>query len=346
MKTETKHILITGGAGFIGSHLCDRLLERGYFVTAMDNFVTGSRDNLASALKNPSFDLVEADVSRPLPLEKMKFLRSRGLQGLFHFACPASPVDFDKIPFEILAVDSFGAFHTVDLALRTGARYVIASTSEIYGDPLEHPQLEGYWGNVNTIGPRACYDETKRFGEALVSSAVRGLGKWNSSLAASTVLPELAEPKLPLRGGIVRIFNTYGPRMRPDDGRVVPELCMQALRGEKLSIHGDGKQTRSFCYVDDLVDGILRYFDSDLNLPVNIGNPVERSILEFAEVVKELTGVDAPIQHLPGRPDDPRKRCPDISRARTELKWEPKVDLREGLGRTLEFFRTFVRNPR
>lgn len=341
-KTGQKHVLITGGAGFIGSHLCDRLLERGYFVTAVDNYVTGSRENLIQALKSPNFQLVEADVSCPLPLSQMKFLGEHGLHGVFHFACPASPIDFEKIPFEILAVDSFGTFHTVDLALRFGARYVIASTSEVYGDPLEHPQKEEYWGNVNSIGPRACYDETKRFGEAVVSSAVRGTGVWNSSLANSTPYPG-TEPKLPLRGGMVRIFNTYGPRMRPDDGRVVPELCVQALRGEKLSIHGDGKQTRSFCYVDDLVEGILRYFDSNLSVPTNLGNPKERSILEFAEVVKELTGASSAIHHLPGRPDDPRKRCPDISRAKKELDWEPKVGLHEGLARTVEFFRESIR---
>ncbi len=329
--TSGKHVLITGGAGFIGSHLSDRLLAEGFHVTAVDNFVTGSRKNVETALKNPKFRLLEWDVSKSIPEERIEFLKPHGLAGVFHFACPASPVDFDKIPFEILAVDSYGTFNTVDLALKYKARFVIASTSEIYGDPLVHPQREDYFGNVNTIGPRACYDETKRFGEAVVSTAIRGVGKWNGKADYG-----------PLNGGIVRIFNTYGPRMRPDDGRVVPELCMQALNGNPLTIHGEGKQTRSFCYVDDLVDGIFRYFCSSLTVPTNIGNPVERTILEFAEEVKVLTQSSVPIKKLPAREDDPRRRCPDITRARTELGWEPKVDLREGLSRTVDYFRTFV----
>jgi dTDP-glucose 4,6-dehydratase len=327
-KSE-KHLIVTGGAGFIGSHLCDRLLERGYFVTAIDNFVTGARSNLESALKNPRFKLLEHDVSKPFPEGSIEFLNLHGLAGVFHFACPASPIDFDRIPFEILAVDSVGTFNTVDLAIRFGARYVIASTSEIYGDPLVHPQTEAYWGNVNSIGPRACYDEAKRFGEAVVSTAIRGVGQWNGKPGYSK-----------LNGGIVRIFNTYGPRMRPDDGRVVPELCMQALRGEKFSIHGDGLQTRSFCYVDDLVEGILRYFFSSESDPVNIGNPVERTILEFAETVRELVGSKTEITHLPGRPDDPKRRCPDITRAEKVLGgWSPQVSLKDGLARTIEYFR-------
>lgn len=329
MASREKHVVVTGGAGFIGSHLCDRLLERGYFVTAVDNFVTSSRNNLASALRNPKFQLVEADVSKPMPEDDMDFLSRHGLSGVLHFACPASPVDFDRIPFEILAVDSVGTFLTVDLALRYGARYILASTSEVYGDPLVHPQTEDYWGNVHSIGPRACYDEAKRFGEAVVSTAIRGVGRWNGK-----------EKYTPLDGGMVRIFNTYGPRMRPNDGRVVPELCMQALRGEKFTIHGDGRQTRSFCYVDDLVDGIIRYFESKVSEPVNLGNPIERTILEFAEVVREIAGTKAAIDHLPGRPDDPKRRCPDIARAKKLLAgWEPKVDLREGLSLTMEFFR-------
>jgi len=328
-RSNEKHVIVTGGAGFIGSHLCDRLLDRGYFVTAVDNFVTGSRENVVQAMKNPKFRFVEADVSKPLPEEGFDFLESHGLFGVLHFACPASPVDFDRIPFEILAVDSAGTFHTVDLALRFDARYVIASTSEVYGDPLVHPQTEDYWGNVNSIGPRACYDEAKRFGEAVVSTAIRGVGRWNGKAGYRK-----------LNGGIVRIFNTYGPRMRPDDGRVVPELCMQAIRGEKFTIHGDGKQTRSFCYVDDLVEGILRYFESSLTEPTNIGNPVERTILEFAQVLGELVDSNAKIEHLPGRTDDPKRRCPDISRAKQNLgEWAPKVDLREGLSRTLDYFR-------
>jgi dTDP-glucose 4,6-dehydratase len=326
-----KHVLVTGGGGFIGSHLCERLLDRGYRVTAVDNFVTGRRDNLSEALKNPDFRLVEWDVSRELPLDRIEFL-AQGLDGVLHFACPASPIDFDKIPFEILAVDSLGTFNTVDLAIQHRARYVIASTSEIYGDPLEHPQKESYFGNVNSIGPRACYDEAKRFGEAVVSTAARGVGSWkgNSGYGA-------------LNGGIVRIFNTYGPRMRPDDGRVVPELCMRALRGESLSVHGNGEQTRSFCYVDDLVEGIIRYFESSEKAPMNIGNPDERTILDFAKNVNEICrargGSPQAIEHLPAREDDPKRRCPDIARARALLGWEPQVDLAEGLAKTYDFFK-------
>jgi dTDP-glucose 4,6-dehydratase len=331
--SNEKHVIVTGGAGFIGSHLCERLLEKGYFVTAIDNFVTGSRENVRGILSNPNFQLVEADVSKPLDESELDLLERHGLHGLLHFACPASPVDFDRIPFEILAVDSAGTFHTVDLAIRFGARYVIASTSEVYGDPLVHPQTEDYWGNVNSIGPRACYDEAKRFGEAVVSTAIRGVGRWNGK-----------ENYTKLDGGIVRIFNTYGPRMRPDDGRVVPELCMQAIRGEKMSVHGDGKQTRSFCFVDDLVEGILRYFESKLTVPTNIGNPVERTILEFAEVVRELTGTKEPVSYGPSRPDDPKRRCPDITRAKRELGgWTPKVSLHDGLAKTIAYFRNVAK---
>jgi len=314
-----KHVLVTGGAGFIGSHLCDALLARGYAVTAVDNYVTGRRENVAAALKSPHFDLVEADICSPLP--QLKLVDRFGLHGVLHFACPASPVDFDRIPFVILTVDSIGTKLTVDLALEHKARYVVASTSEIYGDPLVHPQTEDYWGNVNTIGPRACYDETKRFAEAYVSTAARLAG---------------------LNGGMVRIFNTYGPRMRPDDGRIVPELCMQALARKPLTIHGTGQQTRSFCYVSDLVDGILRYFESSHQEPMNIGNPDERSVLEFAQVVMELTSPEGggKIEHLPGRQDDPKRRCPEITRAKTKLGWSPRVDLRTGLKSTIDYFRS------
>ncbi|MGE0614522.1 MAG: GDP-mannose 4,6-dehydratase [Bacteriovoracia bacterium] len=331
-----KHVLITGGAGFIGSHLCDQLLARGYAVTALDNLVTGRMSNIAEAQKNDAFDFVKWDISQPVRDEQIPFIQDFGLHGVFHFACPASPVDFDRIPFEILKVDSLGTIHTVDLALKHGARYLVASTSEIYGDPLEHPQKETYWGNVNTIGPRACYDETKRFAEAYVSVAIRGVGKYEKMHYE------------PLNGAMVRIFNTYGPRMRPDDGRVVPELCMQAIQGQPLTIHGDGKQTRSFCYVSDLVAGIIALFESDLKQPMNCGNPVERTILEFAEAVRQIhaktTGKPASaIRHLPGRTDDPKRRCPDISLAKEKLGWQPKVDLMEGLAET---YRYFVQNPK
>jgi dTDP-glucose 4,6-dehydratase len=322
-----KHVLVTGGAGFIGSHLSDRLLEKGYVVTAVDNFVTGNRRNVEHLLSQKDrFQLLEWDVSKPMPLEKLTLLSRYGLHGVLHFACPASPVDFDRIPFEILAVDSIGTQLTIDLALKHNARYVVASTSEIYGDPLEHPQKEEYWGNVNTIGPRACYDEAKRFAEAMVSTAIRGVGTWGG------------KPYTKLNGGIVRIFNTYGPRMRPDDGRIVPEFCMQALTGKDLTVHGEGDQTRSFCYVSDLVEGIVRYFESSLHEPTNIGNPIERKVIDFARTVIQLAGSKSGLKHLPPRPDDPRRRCPDISRARKLLGWEPQVGVEEGMKRTLEFF--------
>jgi len=321
-----KHVLITGGAGFIGSHLCDHLLSKGYAVTAVDNLITGRKQNLSDALKHPDFDFIQADVSERFQDGKIPLIDRFGLFGVMHFACPASPVDFDRIPFEILAVDSQGTMHSVDLALKHRARYVVASTSEVYGDPLVHPQSEDYWGNVNTQGPRSCYDEAKRFSEAVVSTAISGKGRWNG------------KPYQALNAGIVRIFNTYGPRMRPDDGRIVPELCMQGLRGEPMTLHGDGSQTRSFCYVTDLVDGIIRLFESDVREAVNIGNPHERSVIEFAEVVRQLTRSKASVVHLPVRMDDPKRRCPDISKAKRLLGWSPKVDLEEGLRLSLEYF--------
>ncbi len=314
-----KHVIITGGSGFIGSHLCDRFLKEGFAVTAIDNLVTGRESNISQAQKSSAFQFIRKDICEPLSEREIPFLERYGLSGLLHFACPASPIDFEKIPMEILAVDSIGTMNTVPLAIKYKARYLIASTSEIYGDPLEHPQKETYWGNVNTIGPRACYDETKRFAEAYVSSAARWKG---------------------LNAGIVRIFNTYGPRMRPDDGRVVPELCMQALRGQTFTIHGTGKQTRSFCFVSDLVDGIFKLFMSTEKDPVNIGNPVERTMLEFAEAISEVMSRQFAIKHLESRPDDPRRRCPDIGRAQSILGWTPKVDLKEGLKQTLEYFKS------
>ena len=324
-----RHVIVTGGAGFVGSHLCEALLDRGYAVTAVDNYLTSVPGNLSAALKRPNFWFVEADVSRPLSEDTLAGLQAHGLHGIFHFACPASPIDFERIPFEILEVDSLGTMHTVDLALKYSARYLLASTSEIYGDPLVHPQREDYWGNVNTLGPRACYDETKRFAEAYVSTAMRGRGRYRDQ-----------EHFKPLNAAMVRIFNTYGPRMRPDDGRVVPELCMQALRGAPLTLHGNGKQTRSFCYVNDLVEGIVRLFESDLREAVNIGNPAERTILEFAEVLRKLTDGRSSIQYLPPREDDPKQRCPDIAKARAHLGWEPRVTLEQGLAKTLEYFKS------
>lgn len=314
-----QHIIVTGGAGFIGSHLCEALLEKGYLVTAIDNLITGRTSNIAEAQKNPNFQFLQHDVCETITPEKLPFLNRHGLFGIFHFACPASPIDFERIPMEILCVDSLGTIRMVDLALKHKCRFLLASTSEVYGDPLIHPQPESYWGNVNPNGPRACYDETKRFAEAYVSTATRLKG---------------------VNGGIVRIFNTYGPRMRIDDGRVVPELCRQAIQNEPLTIHGDGLQTRSFCYVSDLVDGIIKLFESTEKNPVNIGNPSERTILDFATRVQQLSQTKTPIQHLPGRIDDPKKRCPDITRAKQILKWEPKVDLEEGLSKSLDYFRT------
>jgi dTDP-glucose 4,6-dehydratase len=326
-----KHVLLTGASGFIGSHLSDALLKKGYAVTGVDNLLTGRRENLTDALKNPNFHFVERDVCLPLDEKLFPFLKMHGLHGVLHFACPASPVDFDRIPFEILAVDSIGTANTVELALKYDARYMVASTSEIYGDPLVHPQPESYWGNVNTLGPRACYDEAKRFAEAYVSTSIRGVGR----------NPDLS-PRKPLNGAIVRIFNTYGPRMRPDDGRIVPELCIQALTGKPITLHGDGKQTRSFCFVSDLVDGILRLFESNVKVPVNCGNPVERSVLDFAQAVIRLSGSSSQITYQPARPDDPRRRCPDITRAQTLLGWAPRVDLDDGLRASLDYFRNYL----
>lgn len=316
-----KHILVTGGAGFVGSHLCELLLSRGYAVTALDNLITGRESNLDEAKKNPSFHYLKADVCDPDWEGKMPLLKKYGLHGLFHFACPASPIDFERIPFEILSVDSVGTMNTVALAKKYKARYLLASTSEIYGDPLVHPQKEDYWGNVNTIGPRACYDETKRFAEAYVSTAIRLDG---------------------LNGAMIRIFNTYGPRMRPDDGRIVPELCMQALRGQPMTLHGDGKQTRSFCFVSDLIDGAVRLFESELKEPVNIGNPGEYPVIQFAEVLRGLTGGKSQMKYTPARPDDPRRRCPDITKAKTLLGWSPKISLEQGLAKTLDYFREYL----
>ncbi len=316
-----KHIIITGGAGFIGSHLCDTFLSRGYAVTAVDNLLTGKLDNLSDAFSHPHFQFLEQDICQPLAPEELPFLSQYGLHGILHFACPASPVDFDRIPFEILQVDSVGTIHTVELALKHQARYLVASTSEIYGDPLEHPQKESYWGNVNTIGPRACYDETKRFAEAYVSTAIR-LKKLN--------------------GGIVRIFNTYGPRMRIDDGRIVPELCQLAIHDKPLTVHGTGQQTRSFCYVSDLVNGIVRLFESSVTVPVNIGNPDERTVLDFVKTLQKIAACRSTIEFLPGRVDDPQRRCPDITRAQTLLQWSPQVPIEEGLQLSLDYFRAWV----
>ena len=307
-------VLVTGAAGFLGSHLTDRLLAEGYDVVGMDNFLTGSEKNLSHLAGNPRFSLVRHDVSQYIRLDGP-------LDGVLHFASPASPVDYLKYPIQTLKVGSLGTHNSLGLAKAKGARFFLASTSEVYGDPLVHPQPESYWGNVNPVGPRGVYDEAKRFAESMTMAYQRYHG---------------------LETRIVRIFNTYGPRMRPHDGRVVSNFIVQALAGEPITIYGDGTQTRSFCFVSDLVDGIFRLFRSGRGEPTNIGNPNEFTVAQLAELVKEMTGSQAPIEYRPLPTDDPKVRQPDIAIARSELGWEPKVPLREGLTRTIEYFRQIV----
>ncbi len=307
-------IVITGGAGFVGSHLVDRYLAAGDDVVVVDNLITGSRRNLAHAADAPRLTVVEHDVSRPLSIDGP-------VDAIAHLASPASPIDFLRLPIQILKVNSLGTYHMLGMARAKGARFLLASTSEIYGDPEVHPQTEDYHGNVDTLGPRGAYDEAKRFAEAITMAYHRMHG-------------------VDVR--IVRIFNTYGPRMRLDDGRVVPNFVSQSLRGEPLTAFGDGEQTRSFCYVDDLVDGIVRLMASDVVGPVNIGNPLELSIVEFARRINALTGNPAGIalQPLPAeRTGDPSRRCPDIARATSLLGWQPRVSLDDGLARTVAWFR-------
>jgi dTDP-glucose 4,6-dehydratase len=311
-------ILITGAAGFLGSHLCERLLHAGHEVVGMDNFVTGSPDNLAGLSGTPGFSFIRHDVS--------DFIFVPGkVDAVLHFASPASPnplspYGYVNLPIQTMKAGALGTHNTLGVARANHARFLLASTSEIYGDPLEHPQSETYWGHVNPIGTRSVYDEAKRFAEALTMAYHRFHG---------------------IDTRIARIFNTYGPRMHLDDGRVVPNFLQQALTGQPLTIYGDGQQTRSFCYVDDLMDGILRLLLSDEHLPVNIGNPVELTILEFAEKINQLVGNQAGIVYkLADRQEsDPQRRRPDITRARSILGWEPKINLEEGLKRTLPYFR-------
>ncbi len=307
-----KKILVTGGAGFIGSHLCEFLLEKGYKVIAMDNLITGSIKNIERLRSSGNFEFIHQDVSKHIVVND-------GLDFVLHFASPASPIDYQKIPIQTLKVGSLGTHNTLGLALAKNAKYLLASTSEVYGDPLVNPQPESYWGNVNPIGLRGCYDEAKRFSEALTMAYHRIHG---------------------LDTKIVRIFNTYGPRMRKDDGRVVPNFIEQALKNLPMTVYGDGNQTRSFCYVSDLVEGIYRLMLSDTNEPVNIGNPEERTILEFAELIKKLTNTKSKIVFEPLPVDDPHVRCPDISRAKKELKWNAGVDIEEGLKKTIEWFKS------
>jgi dTDP-glucose 4,6-dehydratase len=309
-----KRAVITGGAGFLGSHLCERLLAEGYEVVCVDNLVTGRTDNIAHLLERDDFEFVQHDVSKPFEIEGP-------VDRVLHFASPASPIDYLELPIQTLKVGSLGTHNTLGLAKAKRARYLLASTSEVYGDPEVHPQKESYWGHVNPVGPRGVYDEAKRFAEAMAMAYHRAHG---------------------LEVRIVRIFNTYGPRMRLRDGRVVPAFVQQALTGEPLTVFGEGQQTRSFCYVDDLVEGIWRLLQSDLCEPCNIGNPHEMTILEFARTIKAAVGSDSPILFKPLPVDDPKQRRPDITLARTRLGWEPKVPLEEGLKSTIAYFRQVV----
>jgi dTDP-glucose 4,6-dehydratase len=310
-------ILITGAAGFLGSHLCDRFLADGHQVIGMDNFITGSPDNIAHLFGRSDFEFIEHNVTNYMYVEG-------SLDGVLHFASPASPIDYLEMPIPTLKVGSLGTHKSLGLAKAKGARFLLASTSEVYGDPKVHPQPEEYWGNVNPVGPRGVYDEAKRFAEAM-TMAYRRFHHLDTRIA--------------------RIFNTYGPRMRPGDGRVVSNFIVQALRGEPLSIYGDGSQTRSFCYVDDEVEGLYRLFHSHWPEPMNIGNPGEFTVLELAQKVLSLTGSASEIRYHPLPEDDPSVRRPDISLARQELAWEPVVDLEEGLARTIAYFRTVLENP-
>lgn len=313
-KAHQPTSVVTGAAGFLGSHLTDLLISRGHKVIGIDNFVTGAIENIDHLSGNQNFKFIQQDVTEFL------FLHDR-VDYVWHFASPASPIDYLELPIQTLKVGSIGTHKALGLARHKGARFLLTSTSEIYGDPLVHPQKETYWGNVNTIGPRGCYDESKRFAEALTVAYHR-------------------EHNMETR--MVRIFNTYGPRMRLRDGRVVPAFVSQALSGKPLTVFGDGKQTRSFCYCSDLIEGIYRLMMSDTSDPVNIGNPQELTILEFAERIIRITGSKSKIIYKPLPQDDPKQRQPDITRARSILKWEPVVSLEDGLKKTIEYFRDRV----
>jgi dTDP-glucose 4,6-dehydratase len=303
--------VITGGAGFLGSHLCELMLERGWEVMCLDNLVTGSEANIAPLMSNPKFRFARHDVSR--------FIDVPGpVEAVMHFASPASPPDYLRLPIQTLKVGALGTHNSLGLALAKNAKYLLASTSECYGDPSISPQPESYWGNVNPVGPRGVYDEAKRYAEAITMAYHRYHG---------------------LNAHIVRIFNTYGPRMRLNDGRALPNFLYQALMGQPITVFGDGSQTRSFCYVSDLLEGIYRLLESDEHEPTNIGNPQEITILEFAERVRKLVGATTPIVFHALPQDDPKQRCPDISKAKRLLGWEPKITLEDGLQRTLEYFR-------
>jgi len=318
MGTDKRRVLITGGAGFLGSHLCDLYLNNGWRVVCMDNLLTGSTDNIAHLAGNPDFEFIHHDVTN--------FIFIKGdLDLILHFASPASPIDYLEMPIQTLKVGSLGTHKALGLAKEKNARFLLASTSEVYGDPQIHPQTEDYWGNVNPIGFRGVYDEAKRFAEAMTMAYHRYHG---------------------LETRIVRIFNTYGTRMRLDDGRALPTFMSQALKDEDITVFGDGSQTRSFTYVDDLINGIYKLSESDETEPVNIGNPQEITILEFAHEIIELTGSNSKVifQELPK--DDPQVRQPDITKAKKILEWEPKVDRREGLKKTIQYFQNQVKNVR
>jgi dTDP-glucose 4,6-dehydratase len=311
---EQKRVLITGAAGFLGSHLCDRFIKDGHFVIGMDNLITGRLRNIEHLFKNPNFEFYHHDVS--------KFIHVSGkLDYILHFASPASPIDYLKIPIQTLKVGSLGIHNCLGLAKAKGAKVLIASTSEVYGDPTVHPQNEDYWGNVNPVGPRGVYDEAKRFQEAITMAYHNFHG---------------------IETRIVRIFNTYGPRMRLNDGRVLPAFIGQALRGEDLTVFGDGSQTRSFCYVDDLIEGIVRLLHTDYVYPVNIGNPDEITISDFAEEIIQLTGTNQRVVYKDLPIDDPKQRQPDISRAKALLNWSPKVNRSEGLKITYDYFKSLT----
>jgi dTDP-glucose 4,6-dehydratase len=308
-----KRVVVTGAAGFIGSHLSDALLDRGYAVVGIDNLLTGDLANIAH-IKNRPFEFIKHNVTNYINVDGP-------VEYVLHWASPASPIDYLELPIPTLKVGALGTHNALGLAKAKGAAFVIASTSEVYGDPLEHPQKETYWGNVNPVGPRGVYDEAKRFAEAITMAYHRYHG---------------------LDAKIVRIFNTYGPRMRVRDGRAVPAFMSQALKNEDVTVFGDGSQTRSFCYVSDLVDGIIRLMESTVNEPVNIGNPAEMTIKQIAETIIEMTGSKSRIVYKPLPEDDPKVRRPDITKARTLLGWEPKVELREGLTKTIDYFKTKV----
>jgi len=307
-------VVITGGAGFLGSHLCDLLVEKGWEILCLDNLVTGANSNISHLLQNPRFQFVQRDVTKYIEV-------AGGVDAVLHFASPASPPDYLKIPIQTLKVGSLGTHNALGLALAKKAKFLLASTSECYGDPDVSPQPESYWGHVNPVGLRGCYDEAKRFAEALTMAYHRYHG---------------------VDTRIVRIFNTYGPRMRLNDGRALPNFLYQALSGRPITVYGDGKQTRSFCYVSDLIDGIYRLLESGEHEPTNIGNPQEITIFEFAERVRKLTGADVPIELHPLPQDDPKQRCPDITKAKRILGWEPKINLEQGLRLTYDYFRQKV----